>query len=111
MGWPQRDGLTWAGVEDDETKRHKGTVGEVEAAQGKHPLPPATLIEHDEELINKPNGPGVACLYLLTVEPPPKDMVPGEYNPPPPPDPPPKPMPNDSQTTQHRVSTPPPSAA
>jgi len=91
MGWPQRDGLTWAGVEDDETKRHKGTAGEVEAERGKQPPPPTAFTERDRERDNTTGAHEVVRATALAVEPPPYDRVAGEcYLPPPPPDPPPR---------------------
>ena len=35
----------------------------------QHNLLPTTLIEHNDEHINEPNGYGVVCLYLLIVKP------------------------------------------
>jgi len=42
------------GVEDDETKRHKGTAGEVEAERGKQPPPPTAFTERDRSATTRP---------------------------------------------------------
>src|SRR5882762_9800599 len=88
--------------------KHERAVGEVEAAQDKHPLPPTALVKHDKEHINKPNGHGVMWSYLLTKHPLKARywvsttylylhllLIPH-----------PKPMLNDSQMTRHQVSIP-----
>jgi hypothetical protein len=89
-GREQRDGLTRAGVEDDETKRHKGTAGEVEAERGKQPPPPTAFTERDRERDNTTGAHEVVRATALAVKPPPYDRVPDECYLPPPPDPPPR---------------------
>jgi len=59
------------------------------ATWGKHPPPSTALVEHDEEHNNETGAYEAVHVNALAVEPPPNDMVPGEYHPPPPPDPPP----------------------
>ena len=86
-------------------ERHERVAEEVEAGQGKQPPPRTTLIKHNREHDNTTSAHKVVHTATLTVEPPPGDRVPGEYNPPPPdPDPPP-PLHLGLTTTQLRLTT------
>lgn len=64
----------------------------MEVPLGKHPPPPAALVEHNEEHDNKIGAHEVVHTATLAVEFPPNDVALGEYYPPPPPPHPPPPI-------------------